>query len=120
MAGHGGELLVALERIEDRLVPSVDLGEAGHPGPQGNPAVEIGTERIERLVSGLVRQLESSGETEISSAEIGELVMAALRELDPVAVGELVASRVIIDGRNCLDATAWRAAGWTYIGMGRP
>jgi len=35
-------------------------------------------------------------------------------------VGELVASRVIIDGRNCLDATAWRAAGWTYIGMGRP
>jgi transcriptional repressor NrdR len=32
-----------------------------------------------------VRQLESSGEAEITSAEIGELVMAALRELDPVA-----------------------------------
>ena len=42
------------------------------------------------------------------------------RELDPVAVGELVASRVIIDARNCLDAAAWRNAGWTYIGMGRP
>lgn len=42
-------------------------------------------ERIERLVTGLVRQLESSGETEITSAEIGELVIAALRELDPVA-----------------------------------
>ncbi|MEQ1650906.1 MAG: ATP cone domain-containing protein, partial [Hyphomicrobium sp.] len=40
---------------------------------------------IERLVTGLVRQLESSGETEITSAEIGELVIAALRELDPVA-----------------------------------
>ena len=36
-------------------------------------------------MTGLVRQLESSGETEISSAEIGELVMAALRDLDPVA-----------------------------------
>lgn len=45
----------------------------------------IESERIDRLVSGLVRQLESSGETEITSAEIGELVMAALRELDPVA-----------------------------------
>ena len=32
-----------------------------------------------------MRQLESSGETEITSAEIGELVIAALRELDPVA-----------------------------------
>lgn len=45
----------------------------------------IEPERIDRLVTGLVRQLESSGETEISSAEIGELVIAALRELDPVA-----------------------------------
>ena len=45
----------------------------------------IEPERIERLVSGLVRQLESSGETEITSAEIGELVMGALRDLDPVA-----------------------------------
>lgn len=42
-------------------------------------------ERIDRLVSGLVRQLESSGETGITSAEIGELVMAALRRLDLVA-----------------------------------
>ena len=45
----------------------------------------IEPERIDRLVSGLVRQLESSGETEITSAEIGELVMGALRDLDPVA-----------------------------------
>lgn len=45
----------------------------------------IEPERIERLVTGLVRQLESSGESEITSAEIGELVIAALRELDPVA-----------------------------------
>ena len=28
--------------------------------------------------------------------------------------------RIIVDGRNCLDAAAWRAAGWTYYGMGRP
>lgn len=45
----------------------------------------IEPERIDRLVTGLVRQLESSGETEITSSGIGELVMTALRELDPVA-----------------------------------
>ncbi|MGQ0457732.1 MAG: transcriptional regulator NrdR [Hyphomicrobium sp.] len=45
----------------------------------------IEPERIDRLVTGLVRQLESSGESEITSAEIGELVIAALRELDAIA-----------------------------------
>jgi UDPglucose 6-dehydrogenase len=42
------------------------------------------------------------------------------RELDPVATAELVRTKVIIDGRNVLDPVAWRAAGWTYRGMGRP
>ncbi len=42
-------------------------------------------ERIERLVSDLVRQLESSGESDVTSSAIGELVMDALKELDPVA-----------------------------------
>ncbi|WP_374007917.1 UDP-glucose/GDP-mannose dehydrogenase family protein [Leifsonia sp. LS-T14] len=39
--------------------------------------------------------------------------------LDPAAMGELVAHRTIIDGRNHLDREAWRAAGWTYRGLGR-
>lgn len=42
-------------------------------------------ERIERVVSGIVRQLESAGETEIPSDTIGELVMERLSALDPVA-----------------------------------
>ena len=60
----------------DKLSRSVEIALRKRP---------IEPERIERLVTGLVRQLESSGETEITSAEIGELVIAALRELDPVA-----------------------------------
>jgi transcriptional repressor NrdR len=36
-------------------------------------------------VTGIVRQLESSGETEIPSAEVGRLVMEALKSLDDVA-----------------------------------
>lgn len=42
------------------------------------------------------------------------------RELDPAAVGDAVRNRAIIDGRNCLDVDAWRAAGWEYHGLGRP
>ncbi len=41
------------------------------------------------------------------------------RDLTPAHAGSLVRQRVVIDGRNCLDAAAWRAAGWTYRGMGR-
>lgn len=40
--------------------------------------------------------------------------------LDPTAIGEVVAVRTVIDGRNVLDPAAWRAAGWTYRGLGRP
>ena len=42
------------------------------------------------------------------------------RELDPAHAATLTAGRLIVDGRNCLDADAWRAAGWDYRGMGRP
>lgn len=42
-------------------------------------------ERTDRIVNGIVRRLESSGEAEISSDIIGECVMDALRSLDQVA-----------------------------------
>jgi transcriptional repressor NrdR len=42
-------------------------------------------ERVERMVNGIVRQLESQGENEIQSQQIGELVMEGLRALDSVA-----------------------------------
>ena len=42
------------------------------------------------------------------------------RQMSPEHVSTLTAGRVIVDGRNCLDAAAWRAAGWAYYGMGRP
>jgi UDPglucose 6-dehydrogenase len=45
---------------------------------------------------------------------------ADFRNADPVALGELVAGRRVVDGRNCLDATLWTQAGWEYRGMGRP
>ena len=42
-------------------------------------------DRVERVINSIVRQLESSGESDIPSDEVGELVMEALSTLDPVA-----------------------------------
>lgn len=60
----------------DKLMRSVEIALRKRP---------VEPERIERMVSGIVRQLESSGEAEVQSTAIGELVMAALKGLDPVA-----------------------------------
>jgi UDPglucose 6-dehydrogenase len=43
-----------------------------------------------------------------------------LTTLDPEAVGAVVSARNLVDGRNCLDAARWRAAGWIVAGIGRP
>lgn len=42
------------------------------------------------------------------------------RELTPEHASSLTTGRIVVDGRNGWDAAAWRAAGWTYLGMGRP
>ncbi len=42
-------------------------------------------ERVERMLNGVVRQLESQGDPEITSEQIGELVMDGLRGIDDVA-----------------------------------
>ncbi len=60
----------------DKLLTSVEVALRKRP---------IDGDRIERMVSGIVRQLESTGEPEIPSSLIGECVMEALRGLDPVA-----------------------------------
>jgi transcriptional repressor NrdR len=60
----------------DKLLRSVEVALRKRP---------IQSERVERMVSGLVRQLESMGEQEVPSSTIGELAMEALKGLDPVA-----------------------------------
>lgn len=60
----------------DKLLKSVQVALRKRP---------VEPERIERMVSGIVRQLESAYESEVPSSGIGALVMEALRGLDPVA-----------------------------------
>ncbi len=42
------------------------------------------------------------------------------RDLDPAQLGPSVRVRRVLDARNALDPALWRAAGWTYRGLGRP
>ncbi|TPW31865.1 transcriptional regulator NrdR [Pararhizobium mangrovi] len=60
----------------DKLMRSFEIALRKRP---------IERERIERAASGIVRRLESSGETDIPSDEIGLLVIEALKALDDVA-----------------------------------
>ena len=46
---------------------------------------DVEPERVDRMISGVVRQLESLGDAEVSSERIGELVMDGLKGLDDVA-----------------------------------
>ncbi|MFD1786709.1 transcriptional regulator NrdR [Sphingomonas floccifaciens] len=60
----------------DKLIRSVSIACRKRPIDSG---------RIEQLVSGIQRQLETSGEAEVTSTRIGELVMEGLKGLDSVA-----------------------------------
>ncbi|MFC9553271.1 UDP-glucose dehydrogenase family protein [Rhodococcus sp. NPDC056960] len=44
---------------------------------------------------------------------------AEFAALHPDDLNDVVRARVMVDGRNCLDAAEWRAAGWVYRGLGR-
>ncbi len=46
---------------------------------------DVDNDRVERAISGIVRQLESSGEAEVTSDEIGRLAMDALKGIDDIA-----------------------------------
>jgi transcriptional repressor NrdR len=46
---------------------------------------DVESERVERMINGVVRQLESLGDADVTSAQIGEAVMAGLKQLDDVA-----------------------------------
>ena len=60
----------------DKLMRSISIATRKRP---------IDAERIERMINGIVRQLESQGETELPSSAVGDAIMKALKSLDDVA-----------------------------------
>ena len=60
----------------DKLLRSVEIALRKRP---------VAAERIERMINGIVRQLENQGDADIPTERIGELVMEGLKSLDDVA-----------------------------------
>jgi transcriptional repressor NrdR len=80
----------------DKLMRSVQIALRKRP---------VDPDRIEQMVSKIVRELESQGENEVTSETIGELVMENLRQLDDVAYVRFASVY-----RNFREAKDFRAA----------
>lgn len=59
----------------ERLAKSITIALRKRP---------VDREQVDQMVSGIVRKLESAGETEVLSSEVGEMAMEALKNVDPV------------------------------------
>jgi transcriptional repressor NrdR len=89
-----GARFTTFERIQLRELTVVKSGQRREPFERAKLERSIAiacrkrpvpAERIDRLVSSIQRQIETSGESEIASAQIGEMVMNGLKGVDPVA-----------------------------------
>lgn len=60
----------------DKLARSIEIATRKRPVPP---------ERVERMINGIVRQLEASSDGDVTSEQIGELVMEGLKGLDDIA-----------------------------------
>ena len=89
-----GARFTTFERIQLRELTVVKKNGQREPVDRDKLARSMATalrkrpvepERVERVINGIVRRLESSGESEIPASAVGELVMEALANLDQVA-----------------------------------
>ena len=89
-----GGRFTTFERVQLRDVTVIKSGGKREPFERAKIEQAIGLacrkrgidqERIDQLVSGIQRQVETAGDGEVPSARIGEMVMDGLRQIDSVA-----------------------------------
>ena len=89
-----GARFTTFERVQLREVTIVKSGDRREPFDRSKLEQSVALacrkrgidqERIDQLISGIQRQVETAGEAEVPSARIGELVMDGLRQIDSVA-----------------------------------
>jgi UDPglucose 6-dehydrogenase len=67
----------------------------------------------------LVREQDLSAAAKDQELVVLGTEWSQYKALEPKAFGDLVANKLLIDGRNVLDVAAWQAAGWRLIALGR-
>lgn len=89
-----GARFTTFERVQLREVVVVKSGDRREPFERSKLEQSVALacrkrsidqERLDQLISGIQRQVETSGEAEVPSSHIGELVMEGLRQIDSVA-----------------------------------
>ncbi|MCZ8323872.1 MAG: transcriptional regulator NrdR [Sphingomonadaceae bacterium] len=89
-----GARFTTFERVQLREITVVKSGDKREPFDRAKIEQSvalacrkrgIGQERLDQLVSGIQRQVETLGDAEVSAKQIGEMVMDGLRQLDSVA-----------------------------------
>jgi transcriptional repressor NrdR len=89
-----GARFTTFERVQLRELTVLKSGDRREPFDRAKLERSVATalrkrpvppDRIDRLVSSIQRQLEVSGDSEVTSTRIGEMVMDGLKALDPVA-----------------------------------
>jgi transcriptional repressor NrdR len=94
VCGHCGARFTTFERVQLRELTVVKASNDREPFDREKLLRSlrialrkrpVEAERVERVVNSIVRQLESSGETEIPSKQVGEMAMQALAQLDQIA-----------------------------------
>ena len=89
-----GARFTTFERVQLREITVVKSGEKREPFDRSKIEQSvslacrkrgIAQERLDQLVSGIQRQVETLGDAEVSAKQIGEMVMDGLRQLDSVA-----------------------------------
>ena len=89
-----GARFTTFERVQLREIVVLKRGEQREPFDRGKLEQSvalacrkrgIAQERLDQLVSGIQRQIETLGESEVPAKAIGEMVMEGLRQLDSVA-----------------------------------
>ena len=78
----------------------------------------VDPDRVERMVNGIVRQLESTGENEVPSEQIGHLVMEGLRGLDTVAYVRFASVYKNFREAKDFEAFVGELSGETPVGAG--
>jgi transcriptional repressor NrdR len=89
-----GARFTTFERVQLREIIVIKSGDKREPFDRAKIEQSVSLacrkrgvaqERLDQLVSGIQRQIETLGESEVPAKEIGEMVMEGLRQLDSVA-----------------------------------
>jgi UDPglucose 6-dehydrogenase len=104
-------------RDSPALDVAVALANAGATVVVHDPKGTVNAERVYPTLTYSTDAMKAAADADLI---IHATEWMQYREIDPAELAKVVSQKNIIDARNKLDVTAWRAAGWNIRALGRP